>query len=261
MDTLGWQSHGHYQLHLMTVSRGIAIVGDYIGEFMPNSLFLTAPNVPQCWVRSGGETAQTEGHDRTIRFDPQALDLLQRAFPAFDELQPMLQLAQRGIEFKGFDTAEAVMLTNRIRDTQGPVRILAFLDLLTKINAHSNKTALSDATLLQINCKQAQPQAGKAIDYIVENFAKDITVQCAADISELTPSTFSRNFKKLTGQKFVTFVNQVRVQQACIMLQSSDRAIKTICADVGFRNIANFNRHFLKLVEMTPTEYRSSARR
>jgi AraC-like DNA-binding protein len=37
------------------------------------------------------------------------------------------------------------------------------------------------------------------------------------------------------------------------------RRSRRFAFDVGFQNLANFNRHFLKMKHMTPTEYRQTA--
>jgi AraC-like DNA-binding protein len=51
-------------------------------------------------------------------------------------------------------------------------------------------------------------------------------------------------------------VNQVRINRACQLLMESDRFITHICYEVGFNNIANFNRRFLDVKGMTPREFR-----
>ncbi|MGE0498972.1 MAG: helix-turn-helix domain-containing protein, partial [Ramlibacter sp.] len=51
-------------------------------------------------------------------------------------------------------------------------------------------------------------------------------------------------------------VNQVRINRACQLLMESDRYITHICYEVGFNNIANFNRRFLDIKGMTPSEFR-----
>jgi AraC-like DNA-binding protein len=43
------------------------------------------------------------------------------------------------------------------------------------------------------------------------------------------------------------------------MLQVSDRLVSDICYEVGFANLANFNRRFLQLKGMTPSAYRHQA--
>jgi transcriptional regulator GlxA family with amidase domain len=56
-------------------------------------------------------------------------------------------------------------------------------------------------------------------------------------------------------------VNRIRIGKACGMLYASDAPIMTISGRAGFQNIANFNRHFLKMKGMTPSEYREAARK
>ena len=77
----------------------------------------------------------------------------------------------------------------------------------------------------------------------------------------MTEITFSRNFQAVTGHSFVEFLNRIRIGQACGMLYASDNQITSIAQEAGFRNLANFNRHFLKVKGMTPSEFRENARK
>ena len=51
----------------------------------------------------------------------------------------------------------------------------------------------------------------------------------------------------------------MRVNRACQLLMESDLLITNIGFDVGFNNIANFNRRFLDIKGITPSEYRRQA--
>ena len=73
---------------------------------------------------------------------------------------------------------------------------------------------------------------------------------------DMTESRFSRFFRRATGNTFTDFVNHVRINRACQLLMESDRLINHIGYEVGFNNIANFNRRFLDIKGMTPSEYR-----
>jgi AraC-like DNA-binding protein len=75
----------------------------------------------------------------------------------------------------------------------------------------------------------------------------------------MSESRFSRFFRRATGNNFVDFVNRVRISRACQLLMESDDLITRICYDVGFNNIANFNRRFLEIKGMTPSEFRRQA--
>ncbi len=62
-----------------------------------------------------------------------------------------------------------------------------------------------------------------------------------------------------TGNNFTDFVNRVRINRACQLLAETHRRIGEIAAETGFNNLANFNRRFLELKGMTPTEFRRQA--
>jgi AraC-like DNA-binding protein len=51
----------------------------------------------------------------------------------------------------------------------------------------------------------------------------------------------------------------VRVSRACTLLTETSKQITVICYDVGFNNVANFNRRFHELKGVTPSEFRKQA--
>jgi AraC-like DNA-binding protein len=75
----------------------------------------------------------------------------------------------------------------------------------------------------------------------------------------MTESRFSRFFRRATGNTFTDFVNRMRITKACQLLMETDRYVTNICYDVGFNNVANFNRRFLEIKGMTPTDFRRQA--
>ena len=95
---------------------------------------------------------------------------------------------------------------------------------------------------------------------MVENFAKDLKLQQAAEMSGMSPQTFSRNFQSVTGRTFVEFLTRVRIGEACGMLYQTEEQVIEISQRAGFNNLANFNRHFLKIKGVSPSQYRQTAR-
>lgn len=256
-----WHSHKEYELHLITETRGKAFVGDYIGEFKPGSLFLTGPNVPHNWVTDEVATPEPiEIRDMLVQFSQESIDQLTAAFVEFKEMSQMWELSKSGIEFIGFDATFARGHLERIRNTRGTERIAAFIRFLVRVNEHAEKRALSVLTVAQPEGNSKQARIADVVDHITQNFAEEFSVELAADMAGMSAPAFSRNFQKYTGNKFVEFVNRVRIGQACSMLYATDEPVSAICYEVGFQNLANFNRHFLKMKEMTPSVYRDTAR-
>jgi len=72
----------------------------------------------------------------------------------------------------------------------------------------------------------------------------------------LNPDYFSHLFRKRTGQKFVDYVNSVRIEKSKEMLSATDRKMYQIAKSVGYDNVKYFFRVFKKKEGMTPEQYR-----
>ncbi|MDB4009133.1 AraC family transcriptional regulator [Amylibacter sp.] len=260
-DLCRWHAHEEYELHLIVETRGKAFVGNFIGNFEPGSLFLTGPNLPHNWVTDSVSTEKIEIRDMLVQFSQKSFEKLAEGFPEFGGIRKMLDLAASGILFKGFNSTFARGHMEAIRDNIGPERILAFIRFLVRLNEHAEKVTLSETKLVNVDGNSKYARIGNIIDHILENFDVDLNAVDAADMAGMSLTTFGRNFSSVTGHSFVEFVNRVRIGQACGMLYASDDQVTSICFDVGFKNVANFNRHFLKIKGMTPSVYRETARK
>lgn len=260
-DLCRWHSHEEYEIHLITETRGRAFVGDYIGDFKPGSLFLTGPDLPHNWITDEViHQNPVAVRDMLIQFSHDSVEHMCKAFHEFKEMGAMFDLARSGIEFVGFDPNVALRHLEAIRGAKGAARVASFLSFLVDINNHSQKRPLSVAHVLKPEGNSKQTRVAEVVDYITLNFAEEFSLDTAANMAGMSTTSFSRNFQKGTGKKFVEFVNQVRIAQACAMLYATEEQVSAICFEVGFQNLANFNRHFLKMKNMTPTSYRELAR-
>lgn len=260
-DLCRWHAHEEYELHLIVETRGKAFVGNFIGNFEPGSLFLTGPNLPHNWVTDSVSTEKIEIRDMLVQFSQKSFEKLAEGFPEFGGIRKMLDLAASGILFKGFNSTFARGHMEAIRDNTGPERILAFIRFLVRLNEHAEKVTLSETKLVNADGNSKYARIGNIIDHILQNFDVDLNAVDAAEMAGMSLTTFGRNFSSVTGHSFVEFVNRVRIGQACGMLYASDDQVTSICFDVGFKNVANFNRHFLKIKGMTPSVYRETARK
>lgn len=256
-----WHAHEEYELHLIVDTRGKAFVGDYIGEFKAGDLFMTGPNLPHNWITDAVWTDEVETRDMLIQFSHDSVEKLAEGFPEFSQVLQMLQLAQSGIYFEGFNPTFARGHMESIRDNTGAERILAFVRFLVRLNEHAEKKALSVTKLIQPEGGSKHARIAQVVDYLTNNFYETFSVSQAAEMAMMTEITFSRNFQVVTGHSFIDFLNRIRIGQACAMLYATDEQITSIAQEVGYKNLANFNRHFLRVKEMTPSEYRDTARK
>jgi len=74
-------------------------------------------------------------------------------------------------------------------------------------------------------------------------------------------TTFSRFFQKNSGRSFTDYLAELRIGRACRLLAETQQPVSGICYEVGYFNLSNFNRNFLKRRGMTPSRYRDLALR
>ncbi len=260
-DLCRWHAHEEYELHLIVETRGKAFVGDHIGDFKAGDLFMTGPNLPHNWITDQVWSKPVEVRDMLIQFSHESVEKLAQGFPEFSQVLQLLQLAQSGIFFEDFNPTFARGHMESIRDNKGAERILAFVRFLVRLNEHAEKKTLSVTKLIQPEGGSKQARIAHVVDHITKNFFEAFSVAQAAAMANMTEITFSRNFQAVTGHSFVNFLNRIRIGQACGMLYASDTQITSIAQEAGFKNLANFNRHFLKVKGMTPSEYRETVRK
>ncbi len=260
-DLCRWHAHEEYELHLIVDSRGKSFVGDYIGDFKTGDLFMTGPNLPHNWITDSIWSKPLDVRDMLIQFSHDSVEKLAEGFPEFSQVLQMLQLAQSGIYFEGFNATFARGHMESIRDNRGAERILAFVRFLVRLNEHAEKKTLSSAKLIQPEGGGKHARIAEVVDHVTKHYFEGFTVAQAAEMANMTEVTFSRNFLAITGHSFIDFLNRIRIGQACGMLYASDAQITSIAQEAGFKNLANFNRHFLKVRGMTPSEYRETARK
>ncbi len=96
----------------------------------------------------------------------------------------------------------------------------------------------------------------KIIEYIDDNYNKQMTVEEIANKFNLSTSYFCRSFKKSVGKTFIQFINFKRVEKATILLAKSNKSITEIAYLVGFQDLSYFIRVFQKYKLTSPTNYR-----
>ena len=62
------------------------------------------------------------------------------------------------------------------------------------------------------------------------------------------------------GKTFPAFVNDLRIGRACRLLAETEMNVTEIALCCGYRNLSNFNRQFLQLKRLSPSEFRRQMR-
>lgn len=109
----------------------------------------------------------------------------------------------------------------------------------------------------QLPAETADTQRLKAVlQWISVHYAEGLRVADAAGVCSFSSSHFMRWFRQMTGQSFVAFLNEYRLNAAAEALHATDETVLTIASRCGFENLSYFNRAFKAHFGMTPREYR-----
>lgn len=120
----------------------------------------------------------------------------------------------------------------------------------------SNQLFVPVAAHQSMSHSQSTIRIKELMDFVVEHYQERITLEQAAEIMHMSPKYFSSFFTKTFLISFVQYVNHYRIDQACILLKTTDLPVMEIAFEVGFENFSYFIRKFKEIRGYTPKEYR-----
>lgn len=94
------------------------------------------------------------------------------------------------------------------------------------------------------------------IDYIADNYDKDLSLDSLGNIVHLHPAYLSKVFKETKGIGLLAYVTDVKMNKAAELLVDSDMKIRDIVLKVGYHKEQHFTKLFKNKYGITPKEYR-----
>ena len=94
----------------------------------------------------------------------------------------------------------------------------------------------------------------RAVSHICEHYPEKLTIDELASFSNMSRSTFTTNFKSVTGLSFLDFLTSVRLSEALHF--DSSATCDDVAAATGLHDRTNLTRVFKKHLGMTRNEFR-----
>lgn len=139
----------------------------------------------------------------------------------------------------------------------------AVADITGSISASHSISAILTSMLenIQLNLNEHLDERHiesiqKVLNYIAENYDKDLTLEQISIMTNTSKYYFLKLFKKHTGLTPYNYLINYRINQAQRLLKTTDMTISLIAEKVGFSSAHIFIKHFKNIINMTPLQYR-----
>lgn len=246
--------HPEFELSLVEAGNGIRCIGNSVDNYQPYDLTMIAGMLPHSFAA----TEAPEGQELRIRNIKFKEDFAGREFfrqPLLTGIRQLLEDAAAGLVFSPETAIAAMPLFDRFfnADPVGKMfRLLDILDLLSR----GSRQALSPSP--ETVPTQTDERMFRVLRHIHDhiNQPEALTLKRTAWVACLSPGAFSWYFRQQFNRRYLDYVNELRVSMACCRLPDSRLSITRIAYEVGFGNLSNFNRMFLKYKGCSPSEYR-----
>lgn len=102
----------------------------------------------------------------------------------------------------------------------------------------------------------ASQKVSQSVAYMKQHLRQPFRVSTLAALANLSPSHYAALFKAQTGYTPIDYLIRLRMHQACQLLDTTERSVKEIAAQLGYEDQLYFSRVFKSVNELSPSEYR-----
>ena len=114
--------------------------------------------------------------------------------------------------------------------------------------------------MYQIFNEKEQQLVSDVIKYIYDNYTKELTINDVTEEFDITDTKLNKILMAYSGKRFIEFLNALKIDKACEMLLTTDKSVIDISFELGFNTVKTFNNNFLKLKNMSPTDFRKTVK-
>jgi AraC-like DNA-binding protein len=244
--------HEEFQISLIVHGQGTLIVGDGVGFYNTGDVIVLAGNLPHVF-KSNIALGQSS-HMLSVFFTETSFG---------DEFFETEELKSLGSFFKkaenGFKVTspskKIISIFQNLQNVSKLDRFILFFELLKRINNAKYDVLSSFISEKKYTDNEGQRMSA-VFQYTMTHFREKISLEEIGREAAMTTNAFCKYFKKRTRKTYITFLNELRIEEACKLLrEQKEMSITAIAEHSGFQNISNFNRKFKQLKQVTPREY------
>ncbi|WP_017259998.1 AraC family transcriptional regulator [Pedobacter arcticus] len=251
-----WHYHPECEITYIENAQGTLIIGDKAIDYTSDSLIFIGSNLPHEFRGINKETPDLKSKSYSVHFQKNFPGKDFYKMPELAVINQLFDISARGIKIhdqKSKDLAKKYLL--KLFKSEGVERVGHLLKLLNIISLSPKLEILSSQIFGQSPELPQNQRINQVCKYVMDNFRNEITIEQLVTHFHMTPTSFSRFFKKRTNKSFTQYVNEIRIGYACKLMFQENFSISQIAFECGFGNLSNFNQQFKKIKLITPSQF------
>lgn len=256
--------HRHNEIQLMWIKKGegTLIADCTMHSFQDDDIFLLGANQPHVFKSNSDyffDESPKSVQGISVFFNPEGPLGSLFQLPELNQLESFFKIHQGGFKVPMEYRAAISNTISLVRDTSGLDQMMSFISLLKELQGIGLKIDPLSTYSPDSFTEKKGKRIGMIYDFILKNYTNNLTLEEVAEYSCLTSQAFCRYFKKHTGKTFISFLNEMRIHEACKKLVNKEgNQISNIAYECGFNSITNFNRVFKSVMKISPKEYQKN---
>ncbi len=181
----------------------------------------------------------------------------------------ILDSQARDFDYKKSHSFEILVnARNILRDVDSKNRYSYSHETFSIISNATSETALSSYlvgrleeianNIHEIKLQRGNPMIAKVVAYLDQNISSDLSLESASLVAGVNPFYLSKLFREETGDTFVNYIAEKRMELAKNLLSNTELSIKEITAEIGYNDQNYFSKLFKAKFGISPTDFRKS---
>jgi AraC-like DNA-binding protein/quercetin dioxygenase-like cupin family protein len=248
-----WHQHMEYELILFTAGEGYASIGNESSQFKTGDIFFIRRELPHMFKNKEDQSVSA----LLIQFREDCLGIEFMNIPECVLLKHFLQRVGLSLQLKGSSQRLVQSLMLSLEKATYLNRVILLLQILQNIANRGNYSFIYSRQTKLLNYDNGD-NIDKVVQFTKGSFHQPVSLSQVASIACMSIPSFCNNFKHKMQKTYIDFLNEIRINYACLQLRETLKSVTDIGYESGYNTVSHFHRQFLKLKKITPLQYRKT---
>jgi AraC-like DNA-binding protein len=259
-----WHYHSEIELIFFKKGHGTQYIGDRISPFAEGDVILVGSNLPHYWQFDEAYFKAERDADvdvSVVHFDQDFWGTKFLDLPENKEIKVTLEHAKRGIKLTGNTRQEIGEKIQKLVNAEGGRKLMMLMEVLLDIGDLDEKSLIASVGFHHNFLDSEKDRINAIYNYALNNYKRQITLEEISAVANISPTSFCKYFKAKSRKTFSSFINEIRISNACKLLMENELHVKEICYESGYYNFTSFHKYFKQFTGKSPMQYHKSFKR